>query len=161
MTEGGERKPDMKKMLVFFLRFIAFSLILYMLWIFAGRYYTLLIAWVAKPLAALTGNELDVESTLKVTEDISLNPVVYLSLLAAVTGVPLRDRIKPAIIGLIILTAANVLTVLLMVLSAATGSESLWTGTEFLNLTINFFLHVLLWLLLAPKGNLLINPSSD
>lgn len=152
----------MKKMLVFFVRFIVASLVLYTSWMFIGKFYTLIVVYGAKPLVALTGNSLDVERALLVSEEISLNPVVYVSLVIAVTGVPWKERIRPALIGVLILTAANIITVFFMFLSAFTRSEQLWTGTEFLNLTVNFFVPILLWVLLMPKGDLLpVNPSSE
>jgi hypothetical protein len=152
----------MKKILVFFVRFIVVSLILYTAWMFIWKFYALIVAYGAMPLVALTGNTLNVERTLKVTEEISLNPIVYVSLVIAVTGVAWKERIRPALIGVLILTAANIITVFLMFLSASTGSEQLWTGTEFLNLTVNFFLPIMLWTLLMPKGDLMpVNSSSD
>jgi len=162
MTEGKGKRPGMKGILVFFVRFIIVSLALYIAWMFIGRYYTLIVAYGAKPLVALTGNTLNVARALRVTEEISLNPVVYVSLCIAVTGVAWRERIRPALIGVLIPTAANIITVFFMFLSASTGSEQLRTGTEFLNLTVNFFLPILLWAMLMPKGDLLpVNPSSD
>ena len=162
MAETGERRPDMKKILFFFVRFIAASLVLYTSWMFIGKFYTLIVAYGAKPLVALTGNSLDVDRALKVTEEISLNPVVYISLVIAVTGVAWRERIRPALIGVLVLTAANIVTVFFMFLSAFTRNEQLWTGTEFLNLTVNFFLPILLWALLVPKGDLMpVSSSSD
>ena len=129
---------------------------------FAGKYYALAVVYGAKPLVALTGNSLNVKRALLVTEEISLNPIVYVSLVIAVTGITWKARLRPALIGVGILTAANIITVFFMFLSAYTGSEQLWTGTEFLNLTVNFFLPILLWVLLMPKGELLpVNPSSD
>ena len=152
----------MKKTLVFFVRFVVASLILYTAWMFIGKFYTLIVAWGAKPLVALTGNTLSIERTMLVQEEISLNPVVYISLVIAVTGVPWKKRAWTALTGVLILTAANIITVFFMFLSAFTGSEQLWAGTEFLNLTINFFLPILLWILLMPKGDLLpLSPSSD
>ena len=162
MGEAGETRPDMKKILVFFVRFIVVSLVLYTAWMFAGKYYALAVVYGAKPLVALTGNSLNVRRALLVTEEISLNPIVYVSLVIAVTGIAWKARLRPALIGVGILTAANIITVFFMFLSASTGSEQLWTGTEFLNLTVNFFLPILLWVLLVPKGDLLpVNPSSD
>jgi hypothetical protein len=161
MTEARTGRPEMKKILVFFVRFIVVSLAIYTAWMFIGKYYTLMVAWGAKPLVALTGNSLDVQRALKVTEEISLNPVVYISLVAAVTGVAWKERLKPALIGVLILTAANIITVFFMFLSAFTRSEGLWTGTEFLNLTVNFFLPILLWVLLMPKGDLMPVSSSS
>jgi hypothetical protein len=146
--------PDTKRILLFFARFIAVSLVLYTAWIFIGKYYTVILAWGAYPLTAMAGNGIDVARAKLLTEEISLNPVVYLSLLIAVKGVPWKKRLKPAIIGLLVLTAANIIIVFLVFLSEASGSESLWAGTEFLYLTINFFLSVLLWFLLSEKGDL-------
>ena len=151
----------MKRILIFFVRFVIVSLVLYTAWMFIGEFYTLAVAWGAKPLVALTGNTLNVEQALKVSEEISLNPVVYISLVIAVTGVAWKERIRPALIGALILTAANIITVFFMFLSAFTRSEQLWAGTEFLNLTVNFFLPILLWALLMPKGDLLPVSSSS
>lgn len=152
----------MKRILIFFVRFIVASLVLYTAWIFIGRFYTLIVAYGAKPFIALTGNSLDVERALTVTEEISLNPIVYLSLVIAISGVAWKERARPALIGVLILTAANIITVFFMFLSAFTQSEQLWTGTEFLNLTVNFFLPILLWALLMPKGDLMpVNSSGD
>lgn len=162
MGETRETRPDMKKILVFFVRFIVVSLVLYTAWMFVGKYYALAVVYGAKPLVALTGNSLNVQRALLVTEEISLNPIVYVSLVIAVTGIAWKARIRPALIGVAVLTAANIITVFFMFLSASTGSEQLWTGTEFLNLTVNFFLPILLWVLLVSKGDLLpVNPSSD
>ncbi len=152
----------MKRILIFFVRFVIVSLALYTAWMFIGKFYTLAVAWGAKPLVALTGNTLNVERALKVSEEISLNPIVYISLVIAVAGVAWKERIRPALIGVLILTAANIITVFFMFLSAITENEQLWIGTEFLNLTINFFLPIMLWALLMPKGDLLpVNSSSD
>ena len=152
----------MKRILIFFVRFVIVSLALYTAWMFIGKFYTLAVAWGAKPLVALTGNTLNVEQALKVSEEISLNPIVYISLVIAVTGVAWKERIRPALIGVLILTAANIITVFFMFLSAITENEQLWIGTEFLNLTINFFLPIMLWALLMPKGDLLpVNSSSN
>ena len=162
MAEAGERRPDTRKILVFFVRFIVVSLVIYTAWMFLGKFYTLIVAYAAKPLVALTGNSLDVERALKVTEEISLNPVVYVSLVIAVTGVAWKEKFRPALVGVLILTAANIITVFFMFLSAFTRNEQLWTGTEFLNLTVNFFLPILLWVLLMPKGDLMpVSSSSD
>ena len=154
----------MKKILVFFLRFTAVSLVIYAAWEFAwgARIYTVAVAWGAKPLVALTGNSLDVSRAMQISEEISLNPIVYLSLIIAVKGVAWKERIRPALIGIGILTAANIITVFLVFLSAVSKSEGLWTGTEFFNLTINFFVPILLWALLMPKGELMpLSPSSE
>ncbi|MDD3643185.1 MAG: hypothetical protein PHQ19_06980 [Candidatus Krumholzibacteria bacterium] len=143
------------RLLAFFLRLLLASIVLYLVWTKAGIAYMYVIAWGAKPLVALTGHTLVIEQALTVTEEISLNPVVYLSLVIAVTGVPLKARIRPAAVGVAILTAANIATVFLIFLSHYRNSEQLWTGTEFLNLTINFFLPILLWFVLCPKGDTL------
>jgi hypothetical protein len=162
MTDKRERRPISRKILIFFVRFVLASLILYSAWMLIGKYYALMVAWGTKPLVAVTGNTLDVERILLVREEISLNPVVYLSLVFAVTGVPWKERAVKALIGVLILTAANIITVFFMFLSDAMQNEQLWTGTEFLNLTINFFLPLLLWVLLMPKGDLLpVSSSSD
>ncbi len=164
MAEAKDTRPDMKKILVFFVRFIVVSLVLYTAWMFAEKFYALGVAYGAKPFVALTGNSLDVDRALLVTEEISLNPIVYvsLSLVLAVKGVAWKARLKPALIGVAVLTAANIITVFFMFLSAFTKSEQLWAGTEFLNLTVNFFLPILLWVILMPKGDLMpVNPSSD
>ncbi len=162
MAEAKDTRPDMKKILVFFVRFIVVSLVLYTAWMFAEKFYALGVAYGAKPFVALTGNSLDVDRALLVTEEISLNPIVYVSLVIAVTGVAWKARLKPALIGVAVLTAANIITVFFMFLSAFTKSEQLWSGTEFLNLTVNFFLPILLWVILMPKGDLMpVNPSSD
>jgi hypothetical protein len=135
---------------VFFLRFLAFSTLLYLIHLKAGFIYMRAVAWGASPLLAIFGKKLVLENALKVTEEISLNPVVYLSLVAAVTGVSWKKRIRPAVAGYLILTAANILTVFLVFMSAYMKDERLWAGTEFLNLTINFFLPLLLWFVLMP-----------
>jgi hypothetical protein len=149
----------LKKVVLFFIRFIASSLVLYTVWTKVGIAYMYIMAWGARPLLALAGYDLDIERAKSISEDISLNPVVFLSLVIAVTGVPLSRRIRPAILGVVILTAANIITVFLVFLSFYTRSESLWSGTEFLNLTINFFLPLLLWFILMPKGDLLPSGS--
>lgn len=155
VEEAGKRGH----LLRFFLRFLAASIVLYGIYMIGGRYYTYALAWSAKPLLALAGHEMDVSMAIRVTEEISLNPIVYLSLVIAVTGVPWRARVRPAVTGVLVLTAFNIVTVFLVFLSAMTGNETLWTGTEFLNLTINFFLPILLWFLLSPKGDLI--PRAD
>jgi hypothetical protein len=158
MTENGTVAPPPRpagRLPAFFGRLLLASIALYLVWTKAGIWYMYAIAWGATPLVALTGQKLVIEHALTVTEEISLNPAVYLSLVIAVTGVPWRRRIVPALVGVAILTAANILTVFLVFLSAYTKSEGLWTGTEFLNLTIDFFLPILLWFVLCPKGDTL------
>lgn len=140
--------------LFFLLRFIAASIILYLIYVKAGIYYMKVVAYGAKPLLSLFGYEIILERALKVTEEISLNPVVYLSLVSAAGGVTFLRRLKAAIWGVVILTIGNSVTVFLAFLSYYKNSEQLWSGTEFLNLTINFFLPLLLWIILMPVGSM-------
>jgi len=147
---GGDAGKRFGSLPVFFLRFLAFSTLLYLIHLKAGFIYMRVVAWGASPLLAIFGKKLVMANALKVTEEISLNPVVYLSLVAAVTGVSWKKRIRPAVTGYLILTAANILTVFLVFMSAYLNDERLWAGTEFLNLTINFFLPLLLWFVLMP-----------
>lgn len=150
-NRGDERNGKrLGSLSVFFLRFLAFSTLLYLIHLKAGFIYMRVVAWGASPLLAIFGKKLVMANALKVTEEISLNPVVYLSLVAAVTGISWRKRIRPAVAGYLILTAANILTVFLVFMSAYLNDERLWAGTEFLNLTINFFLPILLWFVLMP-----------
>ncbi|MCK4537964.1 MAG: hypothetical protein KAV42_04100 [Candidatus Krumholzibacteria bacterium] len=139
---------------LFFLKFLGASLVLYLIHLKAGFIYMRLIAWGASPLLAIFGHRLVMENALKVTEEISLNPVVYISLVLAVSGIPWKKKIRPAIFGVLILSAANILTVFLVFMSYYMKSETLWTSTEFFNLTINFFLPILLWFTLMPVGRL-------
>ena len=139
-----------REILLFFLRFLAASLVLYGLYLVAGRYYAHAIAFIAKPLLAVFGFKMIMETALKITEDISLNPVVFLSLVIAVGKISWLRKLRAALIGVAILTAANSLTVFLAFVSSYRNSERLWTGTEFLSLTINFFVPILLWLVLLP-----------
>jgi len=158
MTEhpNGERPVHPAGRLPAFLgRLLLASIVLYVAWTKVGILYMYAVVWGAKPLVALAGHTIEIERALTVREEISLNPVVYLSLVIAVTGISWRDRIRPAVVGIVILTAANILTVFLLFLSTFLGSERLMTGTEFLNLTINFFLPILLWFVLSPKGDTL------
>ncbi len=137
-------------MLLFFLRFLAASIALYLVYLAAGRFYVRLIALIAKPLLSAFGYELVMDKANAITEDISLNPVVFLSLVIAVGAIPWRAKLKAAVIGVVILTALNSLTIFLAFVSFYGNSERLWTGTEFLSLTINFFVPILLWLVLLP-----------
>jgi hypothetical protein len=136
--------------LIFFARFIAASVVLYAVYLKLSRYYVILVASLAKPLIALAGYEMVMERALKITEEISLNPIVFLSLVIAVPAIAIKRKLGAAALGMVILTVANSATVFLIFLSAYRESELLWTGTEFLNLTINFFLPILLWFLLLP-----------
>ena len=139
-----------REMLLFFLRFLAASIALYLVYLAAGRFYVRLIALIAKPLLSAFGYELIMDKANAITEDISLNPVVFLSLVIAVGAIPWRAKLKAAVIGVVILTALNSLTIFLAFVSFYGNSERLWTGTEFLSLTINFFVPILLWLVLLP-----------
>lgn len=142
--------------LFFFLRFLAASIILYLIYMQVGAYYTMLVAYGAKPLLSLFNYQMILERALKVTEEISMNPIVFLSLVAASWRIGLKSRLTAAWIGFLILTAANIATVFLIFLSAARGSELLWSGSEFFSLTINFFLPLLLWILLLPLKELFL-----
>jgi hypothetical protein len=153
---ASERRSHIKSVgrtaLVFFLRFLAASIVLYLLYTIAGSYYMRFVASIAKPLLSLYDLEMNMQRALKVTEEISLNPVVFLSLVIATLRVAAPKKIKAGIIGFAVLTAANALTVFLAFLSAHRGSETLWTGTEFFNLTMNFFVPLLLWIILLPSS---------
>ncbi len=139
-----------KDLAFFFLRFLAASLVIYAIYLKAGFLYMHIVAWGASPLLSLFGEKMIFERALKVTEEISLNPAVFLSLVIAVSNVPWKKRIRPAIIGVCVLTLANILTVFLIFMSAYLRNEKLWEGTEFFSLTINFFMPILLWFLLMP-----------
>ena len=143
-----------RDVLFFLLRFIAVSVILYLIYTKWGIYYMKLVAYGSKPLLSLFGYEMILERALKITEQISLNPLVYLSLVSAVGGVALARRIKAAAWGIVILTLANIATVFLAFMSYYRESEELWSGTEFLHLTINFFLPLLLWIIFMPVGDI-------
>ena len=140
--------------LFFFLRFLAISIPLYALYALAGVQYMKIVAYVSKPLFVLFDLELVMERALTVTEEISLNPVVFLSLVIATTGIPAPKKLRAAILGVVILTLANSVTLFMIFLSASRGSERLWAGTEFFNLTINFFLPILLWVVLLPVAKM-------
>jgi len=139
-----------REILLFFLRFLAASFALYGLYIVAGTYYAHAIAFIARPLLAVFGYKMIMEQALRITEDISLNPLVFLSLVVAVGGIPWLKKLRAAAIGVAILTAANSFTVFFAFVSSYRNSERLWTGTEFLSLTMNFFVPILLWLVLLP-----------
>jgi len=140
---------------VFLLRFLAVSLILYFLYLWGGRYYAALIAHGCGPVLAVFGRQVIIDRAMSVTEEISLNPVVYLSLVVAVMNIGAGRKLKAAVAGVAILTAANILTVSMAFMSYYRGSEALWTGTEFFNLTINFFLPIFLWFTLLPVASAL------
>lgn len=136
--------------LLFFLRFLAASIPLYLLYTVAGIHYMKAVAFVSKPLFMLFDLELVMQRAITVTEEISLNPVVFLSLVVATTGIRVSRKIRAGLLGVVILTLANSITLFMIFLSASRGSERLWAGTEFFNLTINFFLPILLWVVLLP-----------
>lgn len=147
---------------MFLLRLLAVSVALYLVWTKTGLnlLYMHLVARTAGPLVALAGHELVLERALRVSEEISLSPVVFLSLVVATAGIPWRRRIGPALAGVLILSAANVAVVFLIFISAYRQSERLWAGAEFLNLTINFFLPIMLWFILLPlRGLFPADPS--
>jgi hypothetical protein len=139
------------EILFFFLRFLGISIALYLLYYFVfGRYYVRFIALMAKPALAVFGYKFVMDNAVKITEDIALNPFVFLSLVAAVGHVPWKAKLRGAGIGIAILAVANALTVTLAFVSNYRQSEAWWTGTELLSLTNNFFVPILLWLVLLP-----------
>ena len=155
--DSGSPSPSAPRSSIgwFFLKFLGASLLLYIAYMKFGFIYMKIVAWGTKPLLAIFGKKLIMENAMRVTEEISLNPAVYISLLVAVPEMTWKSRIRPAVIGVAILTLANILTVFLVFMSYYSGNETLWTGTEFFNLTINFFLPILLWFILVPVKNLL------
>lgn len=134
----------------FFLRFLAVSIPLYLLYTVAGIHYMKLVSYVSKPLFGLFDLNLSMQRALTVTEEISLNPIVFLSLVIATSRVGASRKLRAALLGFVILTLANSITLFMIFLSASRGSERLWSSTEFFNLTINFFLPILLWVVLLP-----------
>ena len=148
---GGAPRRAAREMLLFFLRFLGVSIFLYALYYFVmGEYYVRLLALAAKPMLSLFGYEMIMEKAVGITEEIALNPFVFLSLVAAVGRISWRAKLRAALIGLIVLAALNAATITLAFVSNYRQSEAWWTGTEFLNLTNNFFLPILLWLALLP-----------
>jgi hypothetical protein len=156
MNKGaGAYSPGIwKVVLVFLLRFLAISIPLYIANGWIGPYYMKVLAYGAKPILSLFGVELTIASALSVTEELSLNPVVFLSLVFAVPRIVWAQRLRAAAWGFIILVAVNIIVLILLATSRSLDSESLWTGTEFLYLTINFFLPLLLAFLLLPLRSL-------
>jgi hypothetical protein len=150
--EGSNRGAGAgaREIFFFFIRLLAASIVLYLAYVVAGKYYTRLIAVIAEPLLAAFGYEIIMDKAIAITEEISLNPVVFLSLVIAVGRISARAKLKAAAIGVAVLTAANALTIFLSFVSYYRNSENLWTGSEFLSLTINFFLPLLLWFVLLP-----------
>jgi hypothetical protein len=158
-SETSEGKATgAREIIFFFLRFLAASILLYLAYIVAGKYYTRLIAEIAKPLLAAAGYKMIMDKAILITEYVSLNPVVFLSLVIAVGRISIRAKLKAAAIGCLILTAANALTIFFAFMSYYVSldpsrqaqGERLWAGSEFLNLTICFFLPLLLWVVLLP-----------
>lgn len=136
---------------VFVLRFLAISIALYALYfLFVGTYYVRFIALAARPMLSLFGYEMVVSQAMNIAEEISLNPLVFLSLVAAVGRVSWRARLRAAAAGTAILVVLNALTVTFAFVASYRQSEGWWTGTEILNLTNNFFVPILLWLALLP-----------
>jgi hypothetical protein len=150
---GGNRGAG-REILFSFLRFLAASIVLYIPYDrFVAPYYSRLVALIATPFLSLFGVRLVMEQALRITEDIALNPLVFLSLVIAVGRIPWRSKLKPACLGVAILTAANSLTVFLAFMSAHRNSEAMWAETEFLSITMNLFVPLLLWLVLLPIGS--------
>lgn len=147
--------------LVFVARIVAAATALFLVQHYLlGGLYMRLVAQGARPLLALFGHRIVMDRAMRITEEISLNPVVFLSLVLAVPALAWRRRLGAAAIGLVILTALNSIVVFLAFLSAYRGSERLWTGTEFFMLTMNLFVPLLLWLMLVPVGRLLSRSRS-
>jgi hypothetical protein len=150
-TDGRESHARERDILAFFLRFLAISAALYLVfYLFAGKYYVRLIALVAGPMLSAFGHRIVVDRAMKIAEEISLNPLVFVSLVAAVGRVPWRTKLRGAALGAAMLFVANALTVTFAFVANYRNSEGWWTGTEILNLTNNFFLPILLWLVLIP-----------
>jgi len=149
--EGQAPPANAREILSFFLRFLGISIALYLLYYFViGTHYLRFIALLAKPMLGAFGYEFIMESAVKITEDISLNPFVFISLVLAVGRIPWRRKLRGGAIGLVILALANALTVTFAFVSNYRQSETWWTGTEFLSLTNNFIMPILLWLVLLP-----------
>ena len=135
----------------FVLRFLAISIALYVLfYLFAGAYYVRLVALVAGPMLSAFGHSIVLRGVQRIAEDISFNPIVFLSLAAAVGRIPWRPRLRGMAIGTAILVVANAFTVTSVFVASYRKSEAWWTGAEILDLTNNFFLPILLWLVLLP-----------
>ena len=153
---NSETTPSslLREIVYFFLKFLAASIVLYVVFevLGVGKLYSLLIAYIAKPFLSLMHYNLIVNKALSVTEEISLNPVVFTSLVLATAGLTYRRKLKAIALGFAILTAANALTLFMVFLSYFKRSETLWAQSEFLNLTINFFVPILLWFALVPSS---------
>ena len=69
----------------FVLRFLAISIALYVLfYLFAGAYYVRLVALIAGPMLSAFGHSIVLRGVQRIAEDITFNPIVFLSLAAAV-----------------------------------------------------------------------------
>lgn len=148
---GGNSEAGWRTVGAFFLRFLVCSVVLYsMFYLFAEKHYVRLIASIAGPMLSAFGYEIVIEKVMKIAEDISLNPLVFVSLAIAVAGIPWKAKLRGTAIGILILLAANAITVALVFVAAYRQSEGWWTGAEVLNLTNNFFVPILLWLVLLP-----------
>jgi len=156
MNEPAEndlgRRSLTRDILFFFLRFLAVSAVLYALYyyVFLGKSYMRLIALLADPMLRLVGIPLVMEHALRITEEIALNPIVFLSLVIAVGRIAWRPKLRAGAIGVAILTLVNALTVFMAFVSDQRKSETDWEATEFLGLTIGFFLPIALWFALLP-----------
>jgi hypothetical protein len=148
---GRSATAGARDILAFFARFLACSIALYVLFYFFGeRHYLRFIALLARPMLALFGHEIVMAQLRRIAEEISLNPLVFVSLAVAVARIPWRKKLRAILIGTAILIAANAATVTLAFVASYRESEGWWTGAELLSLTNNFFLPILLWLVLLP-----------
>jgi hypothetical protein len=144
-------RPLTRELVLFFLRLLGVSALLYALYyIIAGRWYVRFIALLADPMLRAFGYRIVMEKALKITEDIALNPLVFLSFVVAVGRIAWRTKLRAAAIGVVILTLVNALTVFMIFMSNYRRSDADWEVTEFLGLTINFFLPIVLWFVLLP-----------
>ncbi|OQX84050.1 MAG: hypothetical protein B6D63_05270 [Candidatus Latescibacteria bacterium 4484_7] len=149
-TANSRNRSLGKTILIFFLRFLVASFVLTLLALKFENSYSEFIALSADPLLKIFHYNVIMEKAMDIADDISLNPIVFISLVIATLGVSISKRIIAGLVGFAILTAANIITVFFVFLSYYRGSEALWAGSEFLNLTINFFLPILLWFALLP-----------
>ena len=151
INEGRVQTSIAREIFFFFLRFLGASIALYLLIYYViGTYYMRMIALLAKPMLSVFGYKFVMERVVAISESISLNPFVFLSLVVAVRHISMRRRLGACAIGTAFLILANALTVTLAFVSSYRQSEAWWTGTEFLDLTNNFFMPILLWLVLLP-----------
>lgn len=158
---GDRNRSSTGWIAVFFIRFVIASLLLYLLFMKFGIHYSRLICRLAGPVLAIFNRRVIMSKAVLITEDIALNPVVFLSLVIATVNIPVIRKMRGAVIGVLILTAANSLTVAMAFMSYYRGSEALWTGTEFFNITINFFLPVFLLFVLLPVRSVLAGTGAS